>query len=185
LPIAQKLYVRYRKILPRNAKNVDFRGATEDTRKMINSWIEERTNNKIKDLISQGGINPQTQLVITNAVYFNGKWVRSFDKNITRKENFKTVDGKIIETPMMKSIGKESRFNYTETGNMQMLELPYRGKKISMIILLPRDHDTSYLEKSLSHDRLVEWKKALKEGQVDVYMPKFTFATKYLMGKNL
>jgi serpin B len=71
------------------AKNMDFGGATEDTRKIINSWVEEKTNNKIKDLISQGDINPQTQLVITNAVYFNGKWVKSFDKKTIRKENFK------------------------------------------------------------------------------------------------
>jgi serpin B len=95
---------------------------------VINSWVEERTY-KIIDLISLGGITSQTQLVITNAVYFNGKWVKSFDNNTTRKENFKTGDSRIIETPMMKSIGKDSLFNYTETGNMQILELPYQGKK--------------------------------------------------------
>jgi serpin B len=166
------------------ARNVDFKGATEDTRKTINSWVEERTNNKIKDLISPGGINLQTQLVITNAVYFNGLWVRSFDKNATKKGDFKTGDGRIIETPMMESLGKESLFNYTETGDMQMLELPYKGKKISMIILLPKSDDISLLEKSLSIERLAEWKKGLREGQVDVYIPKFTFTAKYFMARN-
>jgi serpin B len=115
-----------------SAQNVDFKDATGDTRSMINSWVESRTNSKIKDLISPGGISPQTQLVITNAVYFNGTWVRSFDKNITRKGYFTVGDGRIIETPMMKSDGRESRFNYTETGGMQILELPYQGKRISM-----------------------------------------------------
>ena len=166
-----------------SAQNVDFLGATEDTRSMINFWVESRTNNKIKDLISAGGISPQTQLVITNAVYFNGTWVRSFDKNITRKGNFKTGDDRIIETPMMESVGRESRFNYTETGDMQILELPYQGKRISMIILLPKS-DISSLEKSLTAGRLAELTKGLQEGRVDVYIPKFTFAAKYFMAKN-
>ena len=168
-----------------SAKNVDFKGATEDARKTINSWIEEMTNNKIKDLVSQGGISPQTQLIITNAVYFNGTWVRSFDKNLTQKRNFKLGDGRIIETPMMESFGKDSLFNYTEKGDMQMLELPYRGNKISMIILLPKDENTSSLEGLLSLENLAEWKRALKDVEVDVYIPKFTFSTKYLMSKNL
>jgi serpin B len=167
------------------AKNVDFKEATEDTRKMINSWVEERTNNKIKDLIFPGGISPQTQLVITNAVYFNGTWVRSFDKNATRNGEFKTGDGWTIQTPFMSSLGSESRFNYTEAGDMQMLELPYQGGRISMIILLPKSDDISSLERSLSAGRLAEWKKGLQEGRVDIYIPKFTFAAKYNMAKNL
>jgi len=166
-----------------SAQNVDFKDATEDTRSMINSWVESRTNSKIKDLISPGGISPKTQLVITNAVYFNGTWVISFDKNATRKGNFKTDDGRIIETPMMESVGRESRFNYTETGDMQILELPYQGKRISMIILLPKS-DISSLEKSLT-GRLAELTKGLQESRVDVYIPKFTFAAKYFMAKNL
>ena len=110
------------------AKNVDFRGATMDNKKDDQFLVEERTDNKIKDLISRGGINPKTQLVITNAMYFNGKWVRSFDRT-TRKENFKTGDGRIIEAPMMESIGKNFLFNYTETGDMQVLELPIKARK--------------------------------------------------------
>jgi serpin B len=84
----------------------------------------------------------------------------------------------------MSGLGSESRFNYTETGDMQMLELPYQGKKISMIILLPKSDDTSSLERSLSAGRLAEWKKGLQEGRVDVYIPKFTFASKYFLVKN-
>ena len=167
------------------AKNVDFKEATEETRTMINSWVEERTNGKIKDLIFPGGISPQTQLVITNAVYFNGTWVRSFDKNSTRTGVFKTGDGNTIQTPFMNSLGSESRFNYTETGDMQILELPYQGKRISMIIILPKSDNISSLEKSLSAGSLAEWKKGLQEGRVDVCIPKFTFASKYFMAKNL
>jgi serpin B len=96
-------------------------------------------------------------------VYFNGTWVISFDKNATRKGNFKTDDGRIIETPMMESVGRESRFNYTETGDMQILELPYQGKRISMIILLPKN-DISSLEKSLTAGRLAGLTKGLQDG---------------------
>jgi serpin B len=167
------------------AKNVDFKGAPEETRLIINFWVEEKTNNKIKGLISQGSISPQAKLVITNAVYFNGKWVKSFDKNATRKKDFRTGDGRIIETLMMSSVGRESRFYYTETGDIQILELPYEGKRISMIILLPKGDNISSLEKSLSLGRLAEWRKGLEEDRVDVYIPKFTLATKYYsMAKN-
>lgn len=167
------------------ALGVDFEGEIEDTRNTINSWVEERTGGKIKDLISPGDISPQTRIIITNAVYFNGSWVRSFDRNATRKSNFMTGDGRIVETPMMESIGRDSRFNYTETADLQALELPYQGNRISMIILLPRDNDISTLEKGLSLDRLTELKSALKENEVDVYIPKFAFTTKYQMSNNL
>jgi serpin B len=161
------------------AKNMDFKRASEDARETINSWVEEKTNGTIKELIQPGDIIPETSLIITNAVYFKGIWIRSFNKNLTRKGSFKTLDGRTVETPMMASYGKESRFNYLETGNMQMLELPYRGNTISMIILLPKDNSTSSLEKSLSLERLDKWKKDSKDCEVVVYIPKFTFATRY------
>ncbi len=167
------------------AKNVDFKGSTEDTRKTINSWVAERTGNKITDLISPVDISSDTRLIITNAVYFNGKWVNSFDKNLTQPRNFTTAEGKIIETPMMHKDGNEFLFNYLETDDMQALELPYQGERVSMIILLPKNDNISSLERSLSLEKLSDIRKGLQERLVEVYIPKFKFSTKYSLVDNL
>lgn len=167
------------------AENVDFKGATEDARQTINSWVEDRTNDRIKDLIPPGILDPMTRLVLTNAIYFKGSWVREFDRNETQDENFRTEDGRTVKVPMMRSFGEESLYNYMETEDMQMLEIPYKGWNLSMIVLLPKSDDISPLERSLTPEKLVEWKRKLKELQVDVYIPKFTFNTKYFLIEDL
>lgn len=167
------------------AENVDFKGATEDARQTINSWVEDRTNDRIKDLIPPGILDPMTCLVLTNAIYFKGSWVREFDRNETQDENFMTEEGSTVKVPMMRSFGEESLYNYMETEDMQMLEIPYKGWNLSMIVLLPKSDDISPLERSLTPEKLVEWKRKLKELQVDVYIPKFTFNTKYFLIEDL
>ncbi len=150
---------------------------------MINSWIEGRTGNKIKNLISQ--VSPEMQLVITNAVYFKGAWARSFDKNMTEKRSFRTDDGRTIEIPMMESKGDELEFSYNETKDLQILELPYQGMRISMIILLPAGNNTTSLEKSLSLEKLMEWRKSLEESEFnDVRIPKFNLSARYSLTNN-
>jgi len=166
------------------ARNVDFKGAPDDAKSMINSWVESRTGNRIKNLISH--ISPDTQLLITNAVYFKGMWDESFDKNMTQERNFTTSDGRIIKIPMMELYSSGRQFNYNETNDTQVLELPYKGKRLSMIILLPAGNNTSSLEKSLSLERLMQWRKSLVEIEVgDVRIPKFSFSSKYSLTDDL
>lgn len=167
------------------AKDVDFKGAAEDTRKIINSWVAERTNDKIKEILSPGDISPVTQLIITNAVYFNGNWVHPFDKNMTRNESFTTGEGKIIEIPMMYHGGYEFHSNYLETDDMQALELPYQGERISMIILLPKKDNITAFERSLSLERLAELRKGLDIALVEMHIPKFKLSTKYSLADSL
>ncbi|GAG95589.1 unnamed protein product, partial [marine sediment metagenome] len=73
------------------ATNLDFVNETEKSRKTINSWVEDKTNNKIKDLIPQGVLDPDTRLVLTNAIYFKGTWLLQFNKEDTREEDFKVI----------------------------------------------------------------------------------------------
>ena len=166
------------------ARNVDFKGAPDDAKSMINSWVESRTGNRIKNLISQ--ISSDTQLLITNAVYFKGMWDESFDKNMTQERNFTTSDGRIIRIPMMDSHTSGQQFNYNETNDAQVLELPYKGKRLSMIILLPTSNNTTTLEKLLSLERLMQWRNSLVEIEVgDIRIPKFSFSSKYSLKDNL
>jgi serpin B len=167
------------------ATNLDFVNQTEKSRLTINSWVEEQTNDRIKDLIPQGTLGPLTRLVLTNAVYFKGFWLKQFDKKDTRDEDFRVGPGNTIKTPMMYLSGKEAEFNYGETEKLQILELPYKGQDLSMLIFLPKDDDLEAVEESLSAEKLSEWNRFLRREEVKVYLPKFKFEKEYFMKNTL
>ena len=83
------------------AANVDFVRETEKSRQTINTFIEEQTNNKIKDLIPRGILDTSTRLVLTNAIYFKGTWTWEFDKSYTSEWDFKVTPNNVVKTPMM------------------------------------------------------------------------------------
>lgn len=165
--------------------NIDFINATEDARVTINKWVEEQTNNKIKDLIPVGVLNTLTRLVLTNTIYFKGLWIKQFDKEETGEEDFKVSPEKTVKVDMMRLTGEEATFNYAETEELQILEMFYEGEDLSMLIILPKESDLNSLEDSFSLEKLYELRNNLGEQRVDVYIPKFKFETKYFMVKTL
>ncbi len=165
--------------------NLDFVNDTENSRITINSWVEEQTNNKIKDLVPQGALDSLTRLVLTNAIYFKGLWVKQFDKEDTIEEDFRISPDKTIKVPMMRLTGEEAKFNYAETEELQILEMLYEGEELSMLILLPKVGNLKSVEESLNKEKIAESRNMLIEEQVDVYIPKFKFETKYFMVKTL
>jgi len=165
--------------------NLDFRNKTEESRLTINNWVEGQTNNKIKDLIPQGLLDSMTRLVITNAIYFKGFWLKQFDKKNTQEKNFRVSPANIVKVQIMSLSGEEAEFNYAETEKLQILELPYEGEELSMLILLPKEDNLGTIEKSLNSKKLSEWRNSLKEERINVYMPKFKFETKYFMTQDL
>jgi len=167
------------------AANLDFISETEKSRQTINSFIEEQTNNKIKDLIPAGFIDPTTRLVLTNAIYFKGTWEWEFDESNTYEQDFKITPINIVKTPMMYMDSDKARFNYANMENLQILELPYKGEKISMLILLPTENlDT--IEAFLTAEKLNEYKSQMKETKLDsISFPKFEFNSKYFMKNTL
>ncbi len=167
------------------ATNVDFANRTEEARRLINDWTAEKTAGKIKDLIPPGVLNPLTELVLTNAVYFYGLWLLAFNPELTRPEKFYLAEGGEAEVPMMRLTSERTRFPYMETEDFQLLEMLYEGKDLSMLILLPRQKDLSRLESKLTPDSLEKWKKDLREERVDVYLPRFRMETKYFMKEEL
>ncbi len=181
------------------AANVDFVNEMEKSRQTINSFIEEQTNNKIKNLIPQGVLTDLTRLVLTNAIYFKGTWEWEFDKSDTRDRNFKITPDNVTQVPMMYMDNDKAKFNYADVEKLQILELPYKGDDISMLILLPkqgekRDYRTGETitynynleDIELSSKNLEQWKSEMKETKLDaIYFPKFEFDTKYFMKENL
>ncbi len=165
--------------------NLDFAGETETSRITINSWVEGKTNNKIKDLIPRDKLGPDIMLVLTNAIYFKGDWLKQFDKKNTMEKDFRASPASTVKAQMMSLNGEEAVFNYTETDELQVLELPYAGNELSMIVLLPKGDDLTWLEDSISTDNLTAWRSSLMQQKVNVFMPKFKFETKYSMGNTL
>ncbi len=165
--------------------NLDFIKDTEKSRVTINDWIEDQTNDKIKNLIPRGAVNSLTRLVLTNAIYFKGTWVLQFDKKDTKNEDFKTSSGQAVKVPMMELTGNDAEFNYAKADEVQILELPYDGEDLSMLLILPEEDNLKKLEKSINTKKLSEWKNAFEKQRVDIYVPKFKFETKYFMADTL
>ena len=161
--------------------NLDFIKDTEKSRLTINNWVEDQTNDKIKNLIPKGAVNSLTRLVLTNAIYFKGTWVLQFDKKDTEDENFKTASGQTIKVPTMKLTGDDAEFNYAKADKVQILELPYDGEDLSMLLILPEKDNLKNLEELINTKKLSEWRNALEKQRVDIYIPKFKFETKYFM----
>jgi len=179
--------------------NLDFKQETEKSRQTINAFIEQQTNDKIKDLIPLGMLNSMTRLVLTNAIYFKGTWEWEFDESDTREQDFKIISTNIVKTPMMYMDPDKARFNYADLKNLQILELPYKGEEISMLILLPKqgeDYDSetgktitsdyTLEDIELSSEKLNEYKSQMQETKLDsISIPKFEFDTKYSMTDTL
>jgi len=164
--------------------NLDFMGDTENSRITINQWVENQTNDKIKNLIPKGMIIPDTRLVLTNAIYFKGTWAKEFNKNATTNRRFWIDDSKSVDTDMMAMY--DETFNYTETDKLQMIELPYSGNELSMLIILPKDRNIKDIERSLTYEEFKQLKNNLKEEEISqLYIPKFKFETKYFMKSTL
>lgn len=145
---------------------------SEAARKTINSWVEKETRDKIKDLIPSGVLTSDTRLVLTNAIYFKGDWAAQFDKKRTFDQKFFISADKNVMTPMMHRSGEYRIF---ENNDLQVLELPYKGKELSMLVLLPRKvAGLGDLEKGLTAAKLDEYVKNLRtEKEVEVTLPKF------------
>nr|XP_033785715.1 serpin B4-like [Geotrypetes seraphini]XP_033785716.1 serpin B4-like [Geotrypetes seraphini]XP_033785717.1 serpin B4-like [Geotrypetes seraphini] len=169
LSCVQKLYMAM-------LETVDFKNS-EEVRKKINTWVETETNGKIKDLFTQGSIQPETSLVVVNAVYFNAKWDKEFKKENTKEMQFHLNKRESKLVKMMYQNGKFKVASIPEM-HMKILELFYCEKKLSMVILLPDElaDDSTGLEKienGLTSKKLAEWTSALQETDVDVYFPTF------------
>jgi serpin B len=161
----------------------DFRNKAELIRKEINEWVESKTNEKIKNLIKPGVLNPLTRLVLVNAVYFKANWALQFDKKNTMDAPFMVTPKEKITTPMMYL---KDNFKYSENQDMQVLELPYVGKDLSMFVLLPKETDgLPKLEKALSPENLNNWLSGFQEQEVMVYLPRFTLKSNLSLAKIL
>jgi serpin B len=167
------------------AENVNFRlpEELEKTRQKINKWVEDITNYKIRDLIPQGVLKEMTRLVITNAIWFNGNWVKPFDIKSTSSSIFNVNSSKSVTTDFMH---KKSDAGYYEDDEVQALELPYKGEKKSMVIILPKETDGwKLVGRIITPDRLRIISRGIEVKEVEMAIPKFTYESQFNLKETL
>jgi serpin B len=158
-------------------EEVDYIKATEEARKRINDWVEQQTQQKIKDLIAEGILDDMTRLVLTNAIYFKAPWASPFEARNTKPGDFQLAGGKTVQVPMMR---QKWRTDYADLGDFTMVKLPYENGQQSMIVLLPKKVEgLPELEKRLSAENLAQWTEKLRDHEVDVKFPKFKVAAEF------
>ena len=158
------------------ANELDFSKNVEAA-KIINSWIENQTNGKIKDMIDPGALSEFTRLVLTNAIYFKGLWENPFDPKYTSQADFNINSSETIKVDIMSL--SDSTFNYTETDDLQILKLPYQGNDLSMLVILPKENNVSIIDSLLNTVNIKNWNSSLYEIKINVDLPKFKFKTEY------
>ncbi len=156
--------------------NVDF--VTNDGVNKINRWTSEKTQGKIKDVLAPDSTDELTRMVITNAIYFKGKWGNQFNPGNTSDKLFWLDKDKSVTVPMMKS--PADMFDYYETKDLQAIKMYYVGGDISMIVLLPKDKNgLGSLEDSLNMQKLDFIRDMMTREPLTIQMPKFEFETEY------
>lgn len=146
----------------------DAAGATQ----RINSWVEEQTRNRIRDLIPPGALDASTRLALVNAIYLKAPWARPFLKGSTSPQPFHVRGGEAVNVPTMNGL---SHCGYAKRNGFTAVSLPYNDRDLQFVILLPDDpKGLPALEKKLTAPMLAEYAK-LPTQDVNLHLPKFKF----------
>ena len=154
------------------AENVDF-NKNKQVVENINHWVEQQTENKIKNLLAPDAVNGQTSAVLVNAIYFKAKWLHPFSATSTSKAAFFINNKQKIEVDTMFT---DDRFGYVELPELEAtaLEMPYKDSDMSMLIILPNDKEgLEKLETKLKNWDLNQITTKMSVQDVEVFLPKF------------
>ena len=160
---------------------LDFEGSPDSARQTINKKIVEKTKQMIPELLPKGSIKSDTAVVLTNAVYFKGDWTLPFTAERTSAQPFYNAIGRASTVQMMQ---QQSYFSYYEDKHIQVVQLPYKGDDLSMLVVLPKlNHKLAMqqLAKSLSATKIKQWSVGLVRQEVDLQLPKFKLDARYQM----
>jgi serine protease inhibitor len=166
-------------------QQADFEGDPETARTNVNAWVAERTHDRIRDLFPQGTIDTYTRLVLANAIYFKGLWATQFDRAKTQDAPFYLSATEYALVPTMK---REDKARLAPLSGATMLELPYRGGDLSMLVVLPHRFDgLPELEAWLTPEALRDAIAALEEtpGAIPIALPRFRIESKFMLGRTL
>ncbi|MDO4953237.1 MAG: serpin family protein [Synergistaceae bacterium] len=154
----------------------------ENARNIMNKWVEEKTNGKIKDIVSKGAVSAKTPLALTNAVYFKSDWQSKFETAATKQDDFHTAGGRTVKTNFMNQTGF---FDYCKADGFEMLELPYKAERLSMYIILPENGKFGSVEKNLTAQQLDALVSQAARTNMRVSLPKFKLEENYNLNETL
>jgi len=164
-------------------REVDFVKAPEQARQTINAWVSEQTQQIIEELLQKGDLDSADVLVLTNAIYFKGDWASRFDRKLTRETPFQISKTEQAVVPMMR---QSRKFPFGVTDKLSVLELPYIGDRLSMVILLPNQIDgLAAIEASLNKANLERWLGQLRPQTVRIALPRFKLDFRTDLAKTL
>lgn len=152
------------------AASLDFAGNPSGAAAEINSWVDKSTHDRIPEIVSN--IDPQTRLILTDAVYFKAAWGSPFEKEETRPRDFHLFNGSSKQVPMMNK--KSELFSYLENTDFQAIHLPYGRGHYEMYLFLPRKVSglPDFL-RSLNAKRWKQWTKEFQARPGNIALPKF------------
>ncbi|KAM9777613.1 protein Z-dependent protease inhibitor [Neosynchiropus ocellatus] len=158
-------------------KNLNFSDSQESVR-LINSFIQQKTDGRVKEMLSE--VDPLTQLMLVNTIFFQGRWQKPFNSKFTEKKQFHIDSYNIVDVPMM---FLEDKFYNMEDHVLgaRVLKLPYQ-EGVSMLILLPnKGVDYTVIDDEINARRFLGWIRKLQKFKVEVQMPKFMLEQSYLL----
>jgi serpin B len=169
---------RFLRILRRDyaapLERVDFRGDPDAARALINQWVEEHTQEKITNLFGPSHITRDTRLALANALYLKAGWLDEFDPDNTRDERFHAPGGDVT-VPTMNRLGE---YRHARVGELEAVALPYRGERMSMLLVLPGG-------RAIGTRALRRIDAALEPATFELALPRFRVATRLDLGATL
>ena len=160
--------------------NLDFKNSPEPSRQTINKTIAKHTKQMIAELLAKDSIKADTAAVLTNAVYFKSEWAQPLGLRGSTQP-FYNLNGTTTDTNFMYSI---ESFDYMEDERVQVVELPYKGDELSMLVVLPKSKEAAAMQKliaNLSTAQINKWTERLESKEIFLNMPKFKLEQIYKM----
>ncbi|PLX15529.1 MAG: hypothetical protein C0597_08825 [Marinilabiliales bacterium] len=162
---------------------VDFTADPDNSRILINSWVEKNTNNKISDLLKPSSIDEATQLILVNALYFNGTWKSKFIKEKNTKADFQVAKRYFVQTEYM---NRSINTWYFENKYFQIVDLPYENDEYALMIILPKSYrKLKKVEKTLSNEFYNSYISNKEKRRVNLSLPKFQIDSEFDLNKTL
>ncbi|MFP2925894.1 serpin family protein [Pyxidicoccus sp. 3LG] len=155
-----------------DARLLDFGQAPQPSRQEINRWVDARTEHRIPELLPEDAIDPGTRVVLVNAISFNAAWKQPFEEALTADRPFRLADGTETQVRTLRSSGMELRTARLD-GGVDVVELPYDGGELSMLILAPPHGQLAAFEDSLDADSLASAIASLSDDSRSLSMPAF------------
>jgi len=162
---------------------LDFISDPEKSRITINNWVEKNTNDKITNLLPDGSIHSETRMVLVNAIYFKGRWDKTFDKSLNTTGVFYVFKTCQTQATYMNNY---LNTNYYEDNLLSIVEIPYTEKKQSLLIILPKErYGLKDVEKVFDQNSLSDYFNKMIARRVNLSIPKFKTEATYDLKSNL